>query len=176
MPTVTYPVVAAADDYTHRLAPPPAADEHGNIVLNAQRNNIAAGLSKYAVTEIDTSAIPAGDMITKVVYRVYGDSYLATRGTSKIFNSSIWTGSGWSVYAIAVAWTTAGWYDIPMPSTHWQYISRSGMSIPRITVANPPAAEFRSMFIRAEEHTFGIFKAELVISHTPAYIFGTVIG
>jgi len=175
MPVVTYPVAANADDYTQNVVT--GSPETGGTTLNAQRNSIVfpPGVNKYAVTEIDTSAIPDDNIIRKATYRFYSDSYSATRGISKIFSASLWTGSGWTTIATDEAFKV-GWIKLNLSASDLQYISKTGNTKLRVTVTDPGAGNFRSMFVRAREHTFGLYKAELEIAHFPSYIYGTVIG
>lgn len=163
-----YPVEVNADDWYE--------DSISGVVTGTTTlytyydNTLPGGLQRTAYFKINTSAIPDTDEVSSATFNFYASSYASSRGVSKVFN--VWidtTGSG-SSYTIVqsnVAYSSAGWYQITIPSNLLQYINKDGYTYLRISAQDPGGSYYRRMDIQARESTFGIYKAYLAVTHAP---------
>lgn len=162
-----YPVVANADDWYYNSIGGTITGT--NLLYAAYNNTLFPSMISQAYIKIDTSAIPAGDVISSATLYYYMDSYVASRGVTRSFNTQMdTTGSGGSYTQIDIStYSAAGWHSIVLTPTELGYINKSGYTWFRVTVGNPGTAKSRDFRIRAREHTFGLFKAYMSITHAP---------
>lgn len=174
MSTGTYYVAAGADDWMDNPL------NSTSTVMQASYVNILfppMTVVRQAFADIDTSGIPDSATLLNATLYWYSNAYTATKGTSKIYDVSIWDGSIWRRIASNKTFAL-GWQSSAVGAAFLQYISLAAKTSFKWSCRDPGTGKQRVYGIRTYEHVPSPdSRAYLEVEYSAGpRIFGVILG
>lgn len=139
-------------------------------LLQTINNVISPSIIQISIGLIDTTGIPAGDVITAATIHWYHDSYSSSRGVTKTFYIRMQKAdlSGF-ITIFSGTYVSSGWKSHALTAAELLEINKGGQTQLRFQVQDPGGVLLRASEIRAREYgTDGTYDMYLDITHAPA--------
>lgn len=168
-----YDIASGPDDwFIQQIGAGKPTKTDNTTTLEATINNFFfPSLLATSHGDIDTISIPITDIISAATLWIFLHNYIATRGTSRLYNVQIKTANEFSYINIAtnVTYISAGWKSFVLTAPQYAEIDKGGKTEIKITTPDPGAFNSRFLETRAYEYpTTDTYDMYLDITHGPA--------